>query len=178
MYGCWVCATSLWILQMHCYQPGVVTVHACGACALCSAKATIIATHLKIKEIETSFCKPLPNGAVQKLNTRWGLIRIQVVTRFVYRGGNLTRLLHMYKVGELKVQGCHKIAHQGGNLRRLLQGWWFNTTRFSQGCSDQAQGCHKVCDLVTTLPPWCSKLGISIWDCTFMRSIGLKWPKK
>jgi len=31
----------------------------------------IIATHSEnIREIETSFCKPLPNEVVQKLNTR------------------------------------------------------------------------------------------------------------
>ena len=45
----------------------------------------------------------------------------------------------------------------------MLQGKGGNSTRLSQACLDQVQGCHKAGDLVTTLPPGCNKLGISIW---------------
>jgi len=52
-------------------------------------------------------------------------------------------------------QGCYRVGELTG-----------------QGCLDQAQGCHKGSDLVTTLPPGCNKLGISI--CVYL-SISFIW---
>ena len=170
MYGCWVCATSLWILRcivinQVSWQCMLVVLVLC----VVQKPQIIIATHSeKIREVETSFCKPLPNGAVQKLNTRWGLIslvpRPSRPSVCHLQGEGLVKPSHVVckrrtlgreglgtRLRFNKKPGCHKVClprWQSHKVVTPVQGWWVKSTRLSQDCSPRWQSQKVVTGLV------------------------------